>query len=151
VTQRALLWIVASGFFMQTLDTTIVNTALPAMARSLGEPVLNMHPVVVAYTLTMASLTPASGWLADRFGTRRVYFAAILLFALGSALCAMAPTLPCCWPRASSRGWVAPCCCRSDAWPLRAVPGAQYIAALASISIAGQLGRWSVLYWAGGW
>ncbi|MGC4244262.1 MAG: MFS transporter, partial [Herbaspirillum sp.] len=72
VTQRALLWIVASGFFMQTLDTTIVNTALPAMARSLGEPVLNMHPVVVAYTLTMASLTPASGWLADRFGTRRV-------------------------------------------------------------------------------
>ncbi|UWE15026.1 multidrug transporter subunit MdtD [Herbaspirillum huttiense] len=141
VTQRALLWIVASGFFMQTLDTTIVNTALPAMARSLGEPVLNMHPVVVAYTLTMASLTPASGWLADRFGTRRVYFAAILLFALGSVLCAMAPTLPILLAARVIQGLGG-----SMLLPvgrlavLRAVPGAQYIAALASISIAGQLG-----------
>ncbi|WP_443114339.1 multidrug transporter subunit MdtD [Herbaspirillum seropedicae] len=141
VTQRALLWIVASGFFMQTLDTTIVNTALPAMARSLGEPVLNMHPVVVAYTLTMASLTPASGWLADRFGTRRMYFAAILLFSLGSLLCAMASSLPMLLAARVVQGLGG-----SMLLPvgrlavLRAVPGAQYIAALASISIAGQLG-----------
>ncbi|WP_274620160.1 multidrug transporter subunit MdtD [Herbaspirillum sp. C7C2] len=141
ITQRALLWIVASGFFMQTLDTTIVNTALPAMARSLGEPVLNMHPVVVAYTLTMASLTPASGWLADRFGTRRMYFAAILLFVVGSILCAVAPTLPMLLAARVVQGLGG-----SMLLPvgrlavLRAVPGAQYIAALASISIAGQLG-----------
>ncbi|TWC67506.1 DHA2 family efflux MFS transporter permease subunit [Herbaspirillum sp. SJZ099] len=141
ISQRALLWIVASGFFMQTLDTTIVNTALPAMARSLGEPVLAMHPVVVAYTLTMASLTPASGWLADRFGTRKMYFAAILVFVIGSILCATAHTLPQLLAARVVQGIGG-----SMLLPvgrlavLRSVPGAQYIAALASISIAGQLG-----------
>ncbi|MBV8622871.1 MAG: multidrug transporter subunit MdtD [Herbaspirillum sp.] len=139
--QRALLWIVASGFFMQTLDTTIVNTALPAMARSLNQPVLDMHPVVVAYTLTMASLTPASGWLADRFGTRKMYFSAVLLFVLGSIFCATAATLPQLLLARVLQGLGG-----SMLLPvgrlavLRAVPGAHYIAALASISIAGQLG-----------
>ncbi|MBS0318569.1 MAG: multidrug transporter subunit MdtD, partial [Proteobacteria bacterium] len=90
----ALLWLVGVGFFMQTLDTTIVNTALPAMATSLGESPLRMQSVVVAYSLTMAMLIPASGWLADRLGTRRVYLAAIVLFAIGSALCALSQTLP---------------------------------------------------------
>ena len=88
-----LLWLVALGFFMQTLDATIVNTALPAMARSLGESPLRMQSVVVAYSLTMAMLIPSTGWLADRFGTRRVYVGAILLFVVGSMLCALAPSL----------------------------------------------------------
>ena len=92
-TERMLLWLVALGFFMQTLDATIVNTALPAMARSLGESPLRMQSVVVAYSLTMAMLIPATGWLADRFGTRRVYIGAIVLFVLGSVLCALAPDL----------------------------------------------------------
>lgn len=90
---KRLLWLVAVGFFMQTLDATIVNTALPAMAASLGESPLRMQSVVVAYSLTMAMLIPASGWMADRFGTRRVYVAAILLFVLGSVLCAVAHSL----------------------------------------------------------
>lgn len=90
---RILLWLVAVGFFMQTLDATIVNTALPAMAASLGESPLRMQSVVVAYSLTMAMLIPASGWVADRFGTRRVYVAAILTFVAGSVLCAMAHSL----------------------------------------------------------
>jgi EmrB/QacA subfamily drug resistance transporter len=90
---RILLWIVAVGFFMQTLDSTIVNTALPSMARSLGESPLNMHSVVIAYSLTMAMLIPASGWLADRFGTRTVYLGAILLFVAGSVACAFSQTL----------------------------------------------------------
>ena len=85
---KPLLWLVAVGVFMQMLDSTIVNTALPAMANSLGESPLRMQSVVVAYSLTMATLIPASGWLADRFGTRRVYLAAIVLFTLGSLLCA---------------------------------------------------------------
>ena len=85
---RALLWLVAIGFFMQTLDSTIVNTALPAMARSLGESPLRMQMVVVAYALTMAVIIPASGWLADRFGTQRIFLLAIVLFTLGSAACA---------------------------------------------------------------
>ncbi len=90
---RILLWLVAVGFFMQTLDATIVNTALPAMAQSLGESPLRMQSVIVAYSLTMAMLIPASGWVADRFGTRRVYVGAILLFVAGSVLCALAPSL----------------------------------------------------------
>ena len=88
-----LLWLVAIGFFMQTLDATIVNTALPAMAKSFGESPLRMQSVVVAYSLTMAMLIPASGWVADRFGTRRVYVAAIVLFVLGSIACALSHNL----------------------------------------------------------
>lgn len=88
-----LLWLVAVGFFMQTLDATIVNTALPAMAQSLGESPLRMQSVVVAYSLAMAMLIPASGWVADRFGPRRVYLGAISAFVLGSVLCALSPRL----------------------------------------------------------
>ncbi|BEP40120.1 multidrug transporter subunit MdtD [Variovorax sp. V15] len=91
--RRSLLWLVAVGFFMQTLDATIINTALPAMAASLGESPLRMQSVVVAYALTMAMLIPASGWIADRFGTRRIFFSAIVLFALGSVLCALSHSL----------------------------------------------------------
>lgn len=87
-TRKPLLWLVAVGFFMQTLDATIVNTALPAMAASLGVSPLRMQSVIVAYALTMAMLIPASGWMADRFGARRVFFSAIALFVLGSLACA---------------------------------------------------------------
>ena len=137
----ALLWIVASGFFMQTLDTTIVNTALPSMANALGEQPLDMLPVVVAYSLTMAMLTPASGWLADRFGTRRIYFLAILLFVIGSVLCAASQSLP---ELVTAR--VVQGIGGSMLLPigrlavLRSVTGEQYIAALAIVSIAGQVG-----------
>lgn len=88
-----MLWLVATGFFMQTLDSTIVNTALPAMATSLGERPLSMQSVVIAYSLTMAVMIPVSGWLADKLGTRRVFFGAILVFAIGSLLCASSHTL----------------------------------------------------------
>ncbi len=139
--QKAMLWIVAAGFFMQTLDTTIVNTALPAMARSLNETPLDMKPVVVAYTLTMAMLTPASGWLADRFGTRRVYFAAILIFVLGSLFCAGAQNLDQLVIARVIQGVGG-----SMLLPigrlavLRSVSGEHYIAALAFVSVAGQVG-----------
>ncbi|RMX06349.1 DHA2 family efflux MFS transporter permease subunit [Corticibacter populi] len=91
--ERLLLWLVALGFFMQSLDATIVNTALPSIAASLAESPLRMQSAVVAYALTMAALIPASGWLADRFGTRRIFTLAALLFALGSLACALAPSL----------------------------------------------------------
>ncbi len=65
-----MFWLVAMAVFMQMLDTTIVNTALPSMAASLGESPLRMQAVVVSYALTVAMLIPASGWLADRLGTR---------------------------------------------------------------------------------
>ncbi|TJZ69797.1 DHA2 family efflux MFS transporter permease subunit [Chitiniphilus eburneus] len=92
-TRRLLPWLVAIGFFMQTLDSTILNTALPAMARGLNESPLRMQSVVVAYMLTVALLIPASGWLADRFGTRKVFMSAIVLFSLGSLLCALSSSL----------------------------------------------------------
>src|SRR5580692_13114168 len=92
-TLRPLLWLVSASFFMQTLDSTIVNTALPAMARSLGEAALRMQSVVIAYSLTMAMLIPASGWLADRFGLRRAFLSAIVVFTVGSILCAVSHTL----------------------------------------------------------
>lgn len=88
-----LLWLVAVGFFMETLDSTIVNTALPTMARDLGESPLEMYSVVIAYSLTIALLIPASGWLADRFGIKRMFQTAICLFTLGSALCALSQSL----------------------------------------------------------
>ena len=137
----ALLWIVATGFFMQALDTTIVNTALPSIAHSLGVRPLAMQWAIVAYTLTMATLTPASGWLADRFGTRRVYFSAILIFVLGSLCCAGAHTLGQLVVARVVQGIGG-----SMLLPvgrlavLRAVSSEQYVAALALISVAGQVG-----------
>jgi EmrB/QacA subfamily drug resistance transporter len=138
---KALLWIVSAGFFMQTLDTTIINTALPSIAASLHENALDLQPVIVAYSLTMAMLTPASGWLADRFGTRRLYFTAILVFALGSVLCAMSQTLN---QLIASR--VLQGVGGSMLLPigrlaiLRSYPALLYIAAITTASIAGQTG-----------
>lgn len=112
-----MLWLVATGFFMQTLDATIVNTALPSMAVSLGESPLRMQSVVIAYSLTMAVMIPVSGWLADTFGTRRVFFSAILVFSLGSLLCANAHTLQQLVVFRVVQGWAARCCCRSGGSP----------------------------------
>lgn len=92
-TARILPWLVAIAFFMQTLDGTILNTALPSMARDLAENPLRMQAVVISYLLTVALLIPASGWLADRYGTRRIFFGAILLFTLGSLLCSISSSL----------------------------------------------------------
>ncbi|CAG8998664.1 MAG: putative transport protein HsrA [Candidatus Celerinatantimonas neptuna] len=93
VTGKPLLWLVAIAFFMQTLDGTIVNTALPSMAKALNESPLNMQSVIEAYLLTVAILIPASGWLADRFGTRKIFILAITLFGLGSFCCAQSQSL----------------------------------------------------------
>lgn len=90
---RILPWLVAISFFMQMLDSTILNTALPGMATYLKASPLRMQSVVIAYMLTTALLIPASGWLADHFGTRAVFFIAICLFTLGSLLCALSNTL----------------------------------------------------------
>lgn len=90
---RPLLWLAALSVFMLTLDSTIVNTALPGMAVSLRQSPLNMQWVVVAYMLAIAVLIPASGWLVDRLGLRRVFLAAIVLFTLGSLLSALSPSL----------------------------------------------------------
>ncbi|MFG6077166.1 multidrug transporter subunit MdtD [Erwinia sp. OPT-41] len=86
-------WIAAMAFFMQALDATILNTALPAIALSLNRSPLAMQSAVISYTLTVAMLIPVSGWLADRFGTRKVFIAAVSLFTLGSLACALSGSL----------------------------------------------------------
>ncbi len=90
---KPLLLLVALGFFMQSLDSTIVNTALPSMAKSLGESPLQMQSVVVAYVLSVAAVIPASGWLADRFGLRNTFLSAIIIFSLASLGCALSQNL----------------------------------------------------------
>ncbi|WP_130832827.1 multidrug transporter subunit MdtD [[Erwinia] mediterraneensis] len=86
-------WIAAMAFFMQALDATILNTALPAIATSLERSPLAMQSAVISYTLTVAMLIPVSGWLADRFGTRKVFIIAVSLFTLGSLACALSGSL----------------------------------------------------------
>lgn len=90
---RLLVLLVSIGFFMQGLDTMIINTALPAIALSLQEDPLRMHSVVVAYVLSVAVCIPLSGWLADRFGVRNTYFSAIIIFTLASIGCAVSNSL----------------------------------------------------------
>ena len=82
-------WLVAVAFFMESLDTTILNTAVPVISRALGVSVLSMKSVLASYTLSLAVFIPISGWMADRFGTRRVFASAIGLFSLGSFLCGL--------------------------------------------------------------
>uniref|UniRef100_UPI001319BCD4 MFS transporter n=1 Tax=Cronobacter malonaticus TaxID=413503 RepID=UPI001319BCD4 len=81
------------SYFMHGLVPTILNTALPAIAQSLIRCPLSSHTAVISYTLTVAMLIPVSGWLADRFGTRRVFMTAVSLFTLGSLACAMSGSL----------------------------------------------------------
>src|SRR5258708_11076147 len=85
--KRLLPWRVAVAFFMESLGTTILNTAVPAIAKALGVAPLSMKAVLSSYTLSLAVFIPISGWMADRFGTRRVFASAIGLFTLGSILC----------------------------------------------------------------
>lgn len=92
-TAKILPWVVAIAFFMQMLDSTILNTALPAMAHDLGTNPLRMQSVIISYMLTVALVIPASGWLADKFGIKQIFLFAIALFTLGSLACALSPSL----------------------------------------------------------
>ena len=92
-TKRLLPWLVAVAFFMQSLDTTILNTAVPAISQAMDVTPLNVKSVLASYTLSLAVFIPVSGWMADRFGTRTVFAAAIALFTLGSVLCGLATNI----------------------------------------------------------
>lgn len=91
--KKILPLILATAIFMQMLDSTILNTSLPAIARDLKESPLDMQNAIISYVLTLAVFTPASGFLADRFGTRKIFVAALLLFTFGSILCAASQKL----------------------------------------------------------
>jgi EmrB/QacA subfamily drug resistance transporter len=85
--------IVATALFMQNLDSTVIATALPAMARSFHADPLHMSVALTSYLISLSVFIPASGWVADHFGAKHVFRAAIVVFTLGSVLCGIAPSL----------------------------------------------------------
>jgi EmrB/QacA subfamily drug resistance transporter len=90
---RLLPWLIAVAFFMESLDTTILNTGVPTIAAALHVAPLSMKSVLASYTLSLAVFIPISGWMADRFGTRRVFGSAIGIFTLGSFLCGISTNI----------------------------------------------------------
>ncbi len=97
---RLVALIVAATFFMEYLDGTVIVTALPAMAVDFARPVVVLSIGITAYLLTLAVFIPLSGWVADRFGTRDVFTAAIVIFTVGSMLCGACSSL---WPFVAAR------------------------------------------------
>ncbi len=91
--RQLLPWLVAVAFFMESLDTTILNTAVPVVSEALDVAPLSMRSVLASYTLGLAVFIPISGWVADCFGTRRVFASAIGLFTLGSVLCGISSNI----------------------------------------------------------
>src|SRR5579859_7213225 len=85
--------VVACGLFMENLDSTIISTSIPQIARSLGENPLKLNLAVTSYLLSLAVFIPISGWIADRFGARTVFCSAIAIFTVGSALAGLSNNL----------------------------------------------------------
>ena len=138
---RMLPLIIGSALFMQTLDSTIIANALPAMARSLGENPLTLNLAITCYLLTSAVFLPISGWAADRFGARVVFRAAIILFAVSSLFCGLSQSL---WELIAARmvqgmagAMIMPV---GRLVLLRTVPKAELVRALAYLTMPAMLG-----------
>jgi len=89
---RRIPLIVAAAFFMETLDSTIVTTSLPAIARSFGQPALGLTSVVTVYMVAMVAFVPTAGWASARFGARTLFATAIGVFTLASLACGASPS-----------------------------------------------------------
>lgn len=92
--KRYLPWVVAVALFMEQLDSTVINTAVPTMAASLNVTPLSLKAAVSSYILSLAVCIPISGWMADRFGTRRVFSMAVALFTFSSVLSGLSLNVP---------------------------------------------------------
>lgn len=90
---KNLPWLAAMSIFMQSLDATILNTSLPSIAKDMDYSPLEMQSIIVSYTLTLAIFIPLSGWLSDKFGTKKIFTIAVSIFTVGSLLCAISPSL----------------------------------------------------------
>ncbi|OTG81197.1 multidrug transporter subunit MdtD [Acinetobacter sp. ANC 4648] len=138
---RLLVFLVSIGFFMQGLDTTIINTALPAMAQSLNENPLRMHGVIISYVLSVAACIPLSGWLADRFGVRNTFFAAIVIFTLASLGCGLSQSFyQLIFFRVIQGLGGALLLPVGRLAMLKLIPRAQFLSAMSMMSLAGLLG-----------
>ncbi|MBX9704284.1 MAG: MFS transporter, partial [Silvanigrellaceae bacterium] len=91
--QRMISLIVALSFFMEALDSTVINTAIPAMSRSLMVDPVDLKVALISYLLSLALFIPISGWLSDRFGAKRVFIVALITFTLSSLGCGFANNL----------------------------------------------------------
>src|SRR5438094_6285915 len=91
-----------AAMFMSIMDGTIVNVALPSIGRQLGIPSVLLDAVVVAYLVSLAVVIPVSGWLGDRWGTKRIFLLALALFTVASALCGLAGNFTLCHGAGSS-------------------------------------------------
>ena len=85
---------VASALFMEFVDSTALSTALPALSQAFGSDPVHLKLALTSYLLALAVLSPASGWVADRYGPRRVFMFAMSIFLVGSVLCGFSRTLP---------------------------------------------------------
>lgn len=90
---RLIPLIIASALFMENMDSTVIATSLPAIARDLGTDPIVLKLAFTTYLLSLTVFIPVSGWLADRFGSRHVFRVAIAVFTLGSLACGMANSL----------------------------------------------------------
>ncbi|MDR0646538.1 MAG: MFS transporter [Elusimicrobiota bacterium] len=139
--RQVLLWLVACAFFMQMLDGTVLNTALPVIADSLGANPLKMQSVVISYMLTVAFIIPSSGWLADYFGTKKIFVCAVFIFTFGSLCCALSNSL---WQLVLSRivqgigGALMVPVGRLSV--IKSFPKAELVSALSFITIPGLMG-----------
>ena len=93
VYEKYLPLVTAVAMFMQSLDGTILNTSLPSIAADMSYSPLEMQSVIVSYTLTLALFIPLSGWLSDKYGTKKMFILAVALFTLGSVFCALSVNL----------------------------------------------------------
>ncbi|MCB1511266.1 MAG: MFS transporter, partial [Hyphomicrobiaceae bacterium] len=86
--------VVATALFMENMDSSAIGTALPTIARELGQDPVILKLALTSYLLSLAIFIPISGWCADRYGARRVFRAAVALFTIASVGCAAASSLP---------------------------------------------------------
>ena len=91
--KRLIPLIVACGLFMESLDSTVLSTSLPAIAASLNEDPISLKLALTSYLLSLAVFIPISGWVADKYGARTVFMAAIAVFTAGSMLCGLSNSL----------------------------------------------------------
>ena len=138
---RGLVLLASVGFFMQALDTTIIFTALPAIAHSLNENPLNIHGVVIGYILAVAAGIPISGWLADKYGLKKVYFFSILIFTLASLGCGLSQTLDqLIFFRVLQGLGGALLMAVARLALLKVIPKGQFVAAISTMNISGLIG-----------
>ena len=157
--------IVACALFMENLDSTVLATSLPAIAVSFGSNPLRLNLAITAYLISLAVFIPISGWMADRFGARRIFSSAIAVFTIGSIACALSDTL---WELVLSRilqglggAMMVPV---GRLVLLRSVPKADFVRAMSYLTVPALIGpilgpplggflttyaswRWIFLWW----